>query len=167
MKAIVVVDLQRAFPIPATLCTRIAERARVYPLRIFTRFVNPPGSLFRRVLDRHSCPPAAREAELLLEPQPGDLVLEKASYGFTSDQLAEIRRRGVDQALVCGADTDACVLAIVFSLFDHGIVCEVDPSLCWSSGRLQREALAIIREQFNTGWPPAGSPGHTAPQVGT
>jgi hypothetical protein len=49
---------------------------------------------------------------------------------------------------VCGIDTDAGVLGVMFSLFDAGITCHVKENLCWSSTGLQREGMAIIREQF-------------------
>lgn len=159
MKAIVVVDLQRAFKIPEWLLERIAKRAQEFPLRVFTRFVNPTDSPFRRALDRHACPPGAPETQLLLAPRPGDVVLEKRTYGLGPEHLETLRDRGVDEVLVCGADTDACVLAVLFSLFDGGVRCEVDPSLCWSSSGLQEQALALIREQFKTGEErPAESP---------
>jgi hypothetical protein len=53
--------------------------------------------------------------------------------------------------LVCGVDTDACVLGVVFTLFDADVDCEIDPTLCWSSTGLHDTALKIFREQFGTG----------------
>ncbi|MEO6569342.1 MAG: hypothetical protein ABIO94_11320 [Opitutaceae bacterium] len=50
-------------------------------------------------------------------------------------------------------DSDACVLGVVFSLFDAGVDCEVDPELCWSSTGLHDVAMKIIREQFGTARP--------------
>jgi nicotinamidase-related amidase len=50
--------------------------------------------------------------------------------------------------VVCGVDTDACVLGVMFSLFDAGIVCHAKEDLCWSSTGLQQSGLKIIREQF-------------------
>lgn len=45
--------------------------------------------------------------------------------------------------------TDACVLAVLFSLFDYGIAARVIPTLCWSARRgCEREAIAIMRRQF-------------------
>ena len=151
MDAIIIVDLQKAFPVPTDLLRRIEQRCSSYPLRVFTKFINPPDSIFRRKLDRRSCAPGTSETELLLNPGPKDLVLEKASYGLGPDHLAALRGAGVEKALVCGVDTDACVLGVVFSLFDAGIDCEVDPDLCWSSMGLHEMALKIIRAQFGTG----------------
>jgi len=169
MKAIVIVDLQRAFPVPAPLVARIEARSRAFPLRVFTQFLNLKDSLFRRKLDRHSCPPGARESQLLLAPQPGDIVFKKPSYGLNAAQIQELKQRHVTKALVCGVDSDACVLGVVFSLFDSGIDCEVDPSLCWSSSGLHQAAMQIIREQFGTADEEAELAGVQAPggEVGT
>lgn len=151
MDAIVIVDLQKAFPIPTDLIRRIEERARAFPLRVFTRFVNLPDSLFRRKLDRSSCQPGDPAGELVLTPGPDDLVLEKAGYGLGAEHIATLRAANLRRVLVCGVDTDACVLGVTFSLFDAGIDCEVEPDLCWSSVGLHENALKIIRAQFGTG----------------
>lgn len=151
MFAILIVDLQRAFPVPADLVRRIDARSRDFPLRIFTKYVNPPGSLMRRRLGRESCAPGTPETELILPPRPGDLVLEKPGYGLLNGQIEALQAAQVSKVLVCGVDTDACVLGVMFSLFDTGIECEIDPSLCWSSMGLHEVALKIIRAQFGTG----------------
>jgi nicotinamidase-related amidase len=151
MDAIIVVDLQKAFPVPPTIVRQIEARARDFRLRVFTKFLNEPDSLFCRKLRRSSCLPGTAERELLLEPKPDDIVLDKRGYGLTAEQIEKLRSAGIRKALVCGVDTDACVLGVVFTLFDAGIDCEVDPKLCWSSTGLQDEALTIVREQFGTG----------------
>ena len=151
MDAILIVDLQRDFPIPPELVDRIERRSRDFPRRIFTQFVNTPESLFRRKLQRTSCMPGTPGVELVIAPRPDDLVLKKTGYGLGSEQIRRICDAGVKQALVCGVDTDACVLGVVFSLFDAGIDCEVDRTLCWSSTGLHETALKIVQEQFGTG----------------
>jgi nicotinamidase-related amidase len=153
MDAIIIVDLQKAFPIPAELVQRIEARSREFPRRIFTQFVNEPGSLFRTKLKRSSCPPNAAETELVIQPRPDDWVIKKPRYSLPPREVERITNAGIRRALVCGVDTDACVLGVVFSLFDAGIDCEVDPELCWSSTGLHDAALDIIREQFGTAQP--------------
>lgn len=150
MDAVIIVDLQRAFAPPPDLVERIKARAAGFPRRVFTRFVNPPGSLLRRKLDRRSCAPGSAEAGLVLAPSAGDLVLDKPGYGLTGDAVRRLRADGVRHALVCGGDTDACLLGVVFSLFDGGIDCTVEPSLCWSASGLHDCALRILNEQFGT-----------------
>lgn len=151
MDAIIIVDLQKAFPIPPELLDKIEARSRTFPLRIFTQFINEPDSLFRTKLKRTSCSPGLPETELVLSTTEKDIVLEKRGYGLKDHQIERLKKAGVTKALVCGVDTDACVIGVVFSLFDAGIDCEVDRELCWSSTGLQEPALKIIREQFGTG----------------
>jgi nicotinamidase-related amidase len=151
MDAIIIVDLQKAFPIPPALVQRIDERAKTFSRRIFTQFINEPGSLFRTKLKRSACPPGAEETALALQPNANDWVIPKPRYSLAPRDVERIAAAGIRKALVCGVDTDACVLGVTFSLFDAGIDCEVDPDLCWSSTGLHEPALKIIQEQFGTG----------------
>lgn len=145
---LVIVDLQRAFPVPPKLVEKIRRYSRRFDLRIFTRFVNPEGSLFRKLMDMHVCPPGSPDTALLIEPDEGDIVFTKAGYGLTSRHIARLKRAGVKRATVCGIDTDACVLGVMFTLFDAGIDCRVKPDCCWSSSGLHRPAIKIIENQF-------------------
>src|SRR5690606_15027098 len=90
MDAIIIVDLQKAFPVPTDIVRRIEQRMKPFRMRVFTKFINPPGSIFRRRLNRTSCTPGDPETELLLTAGPHDLVVEKASYGLGPDHLAAL-----------------------------------------------------------------------------
>jgi nicotinamidase-related amidase len=147
-EALVIVDLQCAFSPPPRLVARIRRYAARFKLRVFTRFENPPGSQFRRVLKMHVCPPGAPENALLIEPAKSDVVLVKPSYGLSARQVARLKRLGIRKATVCGVETDACVLAVMFSLFDAGITCRVRSDLCWSSTGLHRSGLKVLAMQF-------------------
>ena len=145
---LVVVDLQRAFPPPPRFVVALRRYARRFDRRIFTRFVNPRGSLFRRRLHQRCCAPGTQDTELLIAPEPGDLVLSKDGYGLRPADLRRLRRLGICEVTVCGVDTDACVLGVMFSLFDAGISCRAKAKYCRSSAGLHRPALRIIEEQF-------------------
>jgi nicotinamidase-related amidase len=146
--ALVVVDVQKAFDVPPEIVDGIRRYVRRFEHRIFTQFVNPPGSLFRKNLDQHSCAPGSEDVRLLVEPAPGDIVIKKAGYGLKERDLRRLKAAGVRKAIVCGIDTDACVLGVMFSLFDAGIVCHAKENLCWSSTGLHEAGMKIIREQF-------------------
>jgi nicotinamidase-related amidase len=134
--------------VPPELTDRIRKYSRRFARRIFTQFVNPPGSLFRKKLKQHACEPGSDDLRLLIPPQPGDLVIRKAGYGLKEKDLRRLRAAGVKHVTVCGVDTDACVLGVMFSLFDAGIVPRLKEDLCWSSAGLHKQALKILREQF-------------------
>jgi nicotinamidase-related amidase len=147
---VVVVDLQKAFEVPTALLERVRRYINRFECRIFTRFENPPGSLFRRSLKQRSCLPGSEDTELLIDPQPDDLVLRKRGYGIEPKDVRKILRRGIRRVTVCGIDTDACVLGVMFSLFDAGIECRVKPEMCWSTSGadLHRAAMKVIEQQF-------------------
>jgi nicotinamidase-related amidase len=145
---LLIVDLQRAFPVPPALVERIRRYALRFERRVFTRFVNPPGSLFRRQLGQRCCRPGSPDTELLIAPQAGELVIDKQGYGLSHAAVAQLRRRGIKRATVCGIDTDACVLGVMFSLFDAGIVARASAPHCWSSTGLHRAGVKIIQKQF-------------------
>src|SRR6478609_2439816 len=93
--ALVIVDVQRAFDVPPRLVADIARYARRFGCRIFTRFVNPPGSLFRRWLKQKSCLPGSPDTELLIPPVPSDLVFDKNTYGLAPGHVRQLHRRGI------------------------------------------------------------------------
>jgi nicotinamidase-related amidase len=149
---LLVVDLQQAFEVPPALIERVRRYAKRFHCRIFTRFENPPGSQFRRMLKQKCCAPGSKDTRLFIEPEAGDLSFVKRGYGLPPRQIRRIKARGIRRVTVCGIDTDACVLGVMFSLFDAGIECRVKKDLCWSSSgrRLHRAGIAVIEQQFPT-----------------
>lgn len=147
---LIVVDLQRAFSAPPKLVERIRRYAARFPRRVFTRFENRRGSLFRTKLKQRCCAPGTPDMGLLVAPAKGDVVFTKKGYGLVPRQIRRIRALGAKRVTVCGVDTDACVLGVMFSLFDAGIDCCVKADLCWSSsGRaLHTAGMKIIEQQF-------------------
>ncbi|MDB6127757.1 MAG: hypothetical protein JWM35_1653 [Verrucomicrobia bacterium] len=143
-----IIDVQKAFEPPPAFVEKLRKYSRRFPCRVFTRFINPPGSLFRTVLKQKSSAPNSEDTDLLIAPQPGDIVINKASYGLKPADLKKLYRHGIKRITVCGLDTDACVLGTMFSLFDGKIECHLKENMCWSSSGLHKPALAIIRAQF-------------------
>lgn len=143
-----IVDVQQVFNPPPVFLKKLQRYARRFPCRIFTRYVNPAGSMFRKVLKQKCCAPGTADIRLLLQPEAGDIVIDKSSYGLTPVDIRRLKRKNIRQVTVCGLDTDACVLGVMFSLFDAGIECHLKEAMCWSSSGLHRSAINIIREQF-------------------
>jgi nicotinamidase-related amidase len=104
--------------------------------------------MFRRVLKQKSCAPGSPDRDLLILPEPDDLVFDKASYGLKPSHLRQLKARGINRLTVCGLDTDACVMGVMFSLFDAEIVCHLKEEMCWSSSGLHAAAMKIVRKQF-------------------
>ncbi len=147
-RALLIVDVQRAFAPPPAFVEKLRRYSRRFPCRIFTRYINPPGSIFRKKLKQKCCAPGSADTDLLITPDNGDLVFSKSTYGLTASHIRQLKRRGIRCLTVCGQDTDACVLGVMFSLFDAGIECHLKEEMCWSSSGLHRPAVRIAREQF-------------------
>jgi len=147
-RALMIVDVQAAFEPPDAFVKKLRRYARRFPCRIFTRYINPAGSMFRKILHQKCCAPGSPDTKLLLEPQRGDLVIDKSTYGLKPRDIARLKRRKIRQITVCGLDTDACVLGVMFSLFDAGIECHLKENMCWSSSGLHQPAVRIVRAQF-------------------
>lgn len=146
---LVIVDVQAAFKIPPKKLAAIERYSRRFSRRIFTRFVIPPNSIFHGVLGTDSCAPGSPDLRLLIEPQRGDIVFDKQGYGLSSRQVKRLYRLGVRRVMVCGLDTDACVLATMFSLIDNDIAPRVAPAAyCHSNQNLDTEARKIMASQF-------------------
>lgn len=154
MEPIIIVDLQKAFSVPPKLIKGIETYSRRFDKRIFTRFENPAGSIFRTRLKQRCCAPGSTDTELLITPEKGDLVWVKNGYGLPAAAVRKLKAMRVKRATVVGIDTDACVLGVLFSLFDAGIECRANLDFCWSSSGLHKPAVKIIEEQFP---PPKGS----------
>ena len=146
--ALMIVDVQRGFNPPSRLVDKLRRYSSYFPCRILTQYINPADSMFRRVLKEKSCAPGSPDTELLIAPAPEDLVIQKSTYGLKPADIRRLQRRKIKRITVCGIDTDACVLGVMFSLFDNGIECHLKESMCWSSSGLHKMGLAIIREQF-------------------
>lgn len=135
---------------------RAAARLRRQGAEIFPALPLPrvhevpesPGPLFRQVLKQRSCAPGTPDCDLLIVPEPDDLVFDKDSYGLCPRHLRQLEARGIRRITVCGLDTDACVMGVMFSLFDAGIVCHLKEEMCWSSSGLHSAAMRIVRKQF-------------------
>jgi len=89
--------------------------------------------------------------DALLEPLAAvvSAVATKTGYGTaTSLDLGQLRT--YRRVLVCGADTDACVLGVALGLFDAGVPVEVVTDLCLSAAGPQahQAGLVVLRRQL-------------------
>lgn len=124
---LIVVDVQSGFicsvtaPIPAAVSAFCKENS--FEHRIFTRFINPGnGGPFVKILGWSHL---QNEEEIALAPEVADLptvIVDKHTYSpFVDTKLEDrLRNLGVHDVLVCGIDTDICVLTTAVDLFDRG-----------------------------------------------
>lgn len=151
--ALLVVDVQNGFindftrHIPGRIVHLLERGDHAPPL--FTRFVNPPGSPYRRFLDWHACAEAP-ETDLAPEVAPfarPDRVFTKPGYTGIPDELASyLNERRIERVAIVGIDTDMCVLKVAMDVFDLGIEPIVLTDCCASTAGLPSHlaGLAVL-----------------------
>ncbi|ACK80478.1 isochorismatase family protein [Acidithiobacillus ferrooxidans] len=139
-KGLLIVDLQEGFAPSPLLVDRIRELSLNYPVIAMTRFSNQVGSLFRLVLGWNG------DGGALCLDLPSATTLEKTGYGLTAEHLEILKDIGCTEWHICGLETDACVLACAFSLWDAGLCPVVLLDHCQSP--LSDEVGKIIHRQF-------------------
>ena len=149
---LLVVDVQHGFSPAAALVAGINALAPRYAMTAATRFTNAHDSLYRRVLGWNGCS-AGSDTHLAVDFRPG-IVIDKWGYGLPRhavDRLAlgRLATDGIKEWHLCGLETDACVLAVAFSLWDAGLRPFLLADLCASASQdLHDAAVALFARQF-------------------
>lgn len=122
---------------------------------VFTRFINPPGSQWERLLHWTRL----RESpETDLHPSVASLVemsdyahvVDKYSYSSLNEEVhALIEKRQPNRLLICGIATDGCVLKTAVDAFEEGFIPLVLSDLCAShAGNEVHEAGLLLLRRF-------------------
>jgi hypothetical protein len=136
---LLVVDLQKGFHPSEKLLERMEQEVHKYSIIAMTQFINRPDSLYRTVLGWNG-----DGGELALRI-PGSVIIQKFGYGLKEEQTMRLKAISSKWHL-CGLETDACVLACAFSLWDAGIQPVILYDLCESP--LHKEGVAVAQRQF-------------------
>jgi nicotinamidase-related amidase len=144
---LIIVDVQKGFVNAWTQAIpgKIEALQGRFDLVVASRFVNPPGSPFRRLMDWPRFAPGSDEAELAFTPRPDALRLEKSVYGVLDDRLrAWLRQAGVETVHLAGIATDNCVLKSAVDLFEGGWRPVVIEDCCASHGGPDCHAAGLL-----------------------
>lgn len=121
---LIIVDVQNGFinqwteHIPAT----VESLQDGYDRIVATRFYNPEGSLYRRLIGWQRLGRDSEDFPLAFQPRAGAPVIDKATYTcVTPDLLEDLERWGVEEVHLCGIATDNCVLKSAVDLFEAGV----------------------------------------------
>jgi len=123
-KCLLIVDVQRGFVNRWTAHVPAAVEAlqRDFERVVATRFFNPEGSLYRRLIGWQRLAKDSADFPLAFRPADGAPVIDKATYTcVTPGFLETLAGWGVDKVHVCGIATDNCVLKCAVDLFEAGI----------------------------------------------
>lgn len=149
-----IVDLQRGFVTPKTeRVIGVIERAintLEYDVCVYSRFYNNKETSFTRILNWERFQ-SAEEQEIVLPIAKKDLVVSKNTYSAVTNELKHIiNSHQIERVYLCGIDTDSCVLATAFELFDNGIEPVIIIDGCASTGgdEIHHAAETIMRRSF-------------------
>lgn len=115
--ALVIVDLQNGFHPSDELIEKISESIQPYETVIATKFVNG-NPLFQKILNY---PELSKEEMELMDYPASVKIFEKTGYGLPRELIAYLKDKKISIVHVCGLETDACVLAAMYSLWDAEI----------------------------------------------
>jgi hypothetical protein len=142
---LLVIDVQPSFkvePYYSKILEYIANNKTKYDKIIGTRFINTKNSLYTDRLGYTDC--MEREG---LDYKP-DILIGKRGYALNiRNNLKLLQNNQID---VIGCDTDACVLATCFQLWDYNIDFKILKDYIYSSGGedISKSAYDIIIRNF-------------------
>ncbi len=154
--ALLVVDVQYGFIGPFTdhIPAIVEGLLPRYPLTLATRFYNPAGSNYRRLIGWDRLDRVSEDFPLAFTPLPDTVVIDKPIYTCVTPSFLELLdRECIDEVHICGIDTDICVLKCAVDLFEHERVPVVLAHACATNAgpELHRAALAILKRYIGSG----------------
>lgn len=122
---LIIVDVQNGFINDNTrkvldIVNKAKEKLK-YDVCVLTKFFNSEETSFSQILNWKRFQ-TVEEQELSVKIDERDKVIYKSTYSAVTDELKTlINENKYKKAYICGIETDSCVLATAFELFDNGI----------------------------------------------
>lgn len=155
-KALIVIDVQKYFLSRKThgIVQKIQEYLKKnfsqYELVYFTVFKNDPTAPLWQIsewMDCHLPPDTDICDEIKQFTSPKNLFYKNILSAAKVTEIIEgLRQNKISEADLCGFDTDCCVLATAYDLFDQGVKPVVLENLTWSTSKekLHTPALKML-----------------------
>lgn len=157
MKALFIIDVQKFFEKKETAAVAkkidsyIKNNKDDYSLILFTVFKNDREASLAKIMGWGGCS-EAKDTEIigqLGETARNYETVVRNTYSLLKSPRAKrlLNKFDINEVDVCGFDTDCCVLATVYDLFDSGYKPVVLKNLCFSTSKnkLHEPALKIIK----------------------
>ncbi len=124
-KTLLIIDLQIGFGPTEELVKKISEHAKNYDTVVATQFMNG-NKLFYKLNEDFFGHPELTEEQLRLAALPTNTkIFAKSGYGLPKEMIDYFKEENINEVDVCGLETDACVMAAMFNLWDA----EIKPNL--------------------------------------
>jgi len=152
--ALILVDVQHAFikHSDTAVLDHIETLARSWPDDhiYWLRYINRPNSMYVKHLGWDECIASMQMDLYDFEGISQDIVIDHDGYAPPRQFFEELSKH-YREAVICGADTDACVLATCFACWDYKIFPKLWLPGCTTSSKdsdIQEAALKIMMRQF-------------------
>ncbi len=155
-KALFVIDVQGFFEnkntrnIANKINKYIKKNKNKYSLIIFTIFKNNNNSSLSKIFKWTDCS-KGKHIEIMKElsdlVDKNKIVFRNTYSLLKAPRLKEkLKKYKIEQVDICGFETDACILATTYDLFDSGYKPVILKNLCFSTSKekLHKPALKII-----------------------
>jgi len=163
-KALIVIDIQKYFlnkrtesiikPIINRIQKYLEQNLQKYSVVYFTIFRNDKNSSLWKFSEWKDCaksPDTDLCDELSKFTNKKNLVYKNVLSAAKKTQIIEsIKTNNIQEIDLCGFDTDCCVLATAYDLFDLGIKPVVLENLTWSTSKekLHNAAIKIVNRNI-------------------
>lgn len=154
MKNIIIVDMQKGFMNENNiyLIDKINKylRENKFDNVIYTKCINKKGSSFEKFLNWKAVS-SKEEQEICVNKLDNGIVFEKYGYGLSNEHIQKLKDLNITEIEICGTDSDACVLAISYQLFDNEIKPILLKNLCATSSlncEINNFAFTIMARSF-------------------
>ncbi|MFE3883130.1 cysteine hydrolase family protein [Streptomyces lydicus] len=154
-EVLVVVDMQNGFitpetaPVVPTVVDLVERWERTGRDVVFTRFLNPPGSPYERLMHWtgfRSPPENELIAQLTDHAARSVAVVDKVQYSaFTGELDKLVRLRMWTEFVICGIATEMCVLKTAVDAFERGFRPRIvtDASQTYAGAEAHEAGLAL------------------------
>lgn len=161
-KALIIIDVQKYFsndetkPVVKNIQTYLKNNSKNYTQVYFTIFKNDPKSPLWNISEWHGCkdsPDTEICDEIKEFTNTKNLFYKNILSAVKVPQIAEgLRKNNITEVDLCGFDTDCCVLATAYDLFDQGIKPTILENLTWSTSEEKLHKPALQMAERNIGF---------------
>ena len=152
---LLIIDVQHQF-LPEgregkKFCEGIEELQKKYENIAISRFINNSNTFWVQYLEWNKMMEGDPGADLAFKPKEGAFVYKNHKFtSFTSELQEYINNNNIKEVHICGVDTDACILATAYNLWDEQIHFKVLIDHCISSAGENTHAVAhkIMNKNF-------------------
>lgn len=150
--ALLVIDLQKEFKDNGCknynkVIKFVNENMRKYDFLIGTCFKNGENKLFKEMLDWNGCENSSIKdsIEYNYNDHPNHLINLKFGYGIDQGLIDYIKVHNIDTVYIIGCNSDSCVLATCYRLFDEQINFKVMKDYIYTTSKIDNLNDTVIK----------------------